>query len=193
MGFIGHGTGRGNASWNLRLTQTKSPPATASRRRSGAIHGRTVPRSRSCRVSPIAGAEHRQTIAHGVSRGTRVPTDHQPQGGDRRGRGPCSASTIGEGGFRTRKREDAKEPEPCSRVEQEVTKKPNAGGRFLGGRAFPKCLHGRILTLPPHGTGWRRPRRRSKAIPKAMRTSPPRILSKRGQCQDAPRLHGGRI
>jgi hypothetical protein len=33
---------------------------------------------------------------------------------------------------------------------------------------------GRILTLPPHGTGWRRPRRRSKAFRRAMRTSPPR-------------------
>jgi hypothetical protein len=26
-----------------------------------------------------------------------------------------------------------------------------------------KPSHGRILTLPPHGTGWRRPRRRSEA------------------------------
>jgi hypothetical protein len=48
----------------------------------------------------------------------------------------------------------------------------------------------RILKLPPQGTGWRRPRRRCKAIPEAMRTSPPRILSKRGQCQDAPGTRG---
>ena len=32
-----------------------------------------------------AGAEHRQMVAHGVSRGTRVQTAHQPQRGDRRG------------------------------------------------------------------------------------------------------------
>ena len=39
---------------------------------------------------------------------------------------------------------------------------------------------GRILTLPPHGTGWRRPRRRSKAVRRAMRTSPPRSPSQTG-------------
>ncbi len=51
---------------------------------------------------------------------------------------------------------------------------------------FPAALQpGRILTLLLHPTGWRRPRRRSKAIPMAMRTSTPRILSSRGQCQDA--------
>ena len=30
-------------------------------------------------------------------------------------------------------------------------------------------LAGRISPLPPHGTGWRRPRRRSKTLPMAMR------------------------
>jgi hypothetical protein len=35
---------------------------------------------------------------------------------------------------------------------------------------------GRILTLSPHGTGWRRPRRRAKAVRRAMRTSPPRCM-----------------
>ena len=30
------------------------------------------------------GAEHRKTVAHGVSRGTQVRKDHQPQRGDRR-------------------------------------------------------------------------------------------------------------
>jgi hypothetical protein len=49
----------------------------------------------------------------------------------------------------------------------------------------PPQRGGRILTLPSHATGRRRPRRRSRAIPMAMRTSPPRILSQRGQCQDA--------
>ncbi len=44
----------------------------------------------------------------------------------------------------------------------------------------------RISRLPPHGTEWRRPRRRSKAIPKAMRTSPPQVQSQRAQCGDAP-------
>jgi hypothetical protein len=29
----------------------------------------------------------------------------------------------------------------------------------------PHVADGRILTLPPHGTGWRRPRRRSETIP----------------------------
>jgi hypothetical protein len=46
---------------------------------------------------------------------------------------------------------------------------------------------GRLLTLPPHETGWRRPRRRSKTFLRATRTSPPRNLSHRGQYQVAPR------
>jgi hypothetical protein len=62
-------------------------------------------------MSPIAGAEHRQTLAHGVRRGSRVPTDHRPQRGDRCGRVQSSASTLGEDGFRTRRREGAKEPD----------------------------------------------------------------------------------
>jgi hypothetical protein len=49
-----------------------------------------------------------------------------------------------------------------------------------GNEASPRGVGGRILTLPPHGTGWRRPRRRSKAIPMAMRTSPPRSQSQTG-------------
>ncbi len=61
--------------------------------------------------------------------------------------------------------------------------------RSLSAETNPPSLNivtGRTLKLPPQGTGWRRPRRRSKAIPNAMRTSPPRILSKRGQSRDAP-------
>ena len=42
-----------------------------------------------------------------------------------------------------------------------------------------------MLILPPHGTGWRRPRRHSKACPKAMRTSPPRNHAQRGQSRHA--------
>jgi hypothetical protein len=42
------------------------------------------------------------------------------------------------------------------------------------------------LDIAPRGTGWRRPRRRSKIIPTAMRTSPPRILSKGGSVRMRP-------
>jgi hypothetical protein len=46
--------------------------------------------------------------------------------------------------------------------------------------------HECIWTLPPSGTGRRRPRRHSKAFPAAMRTSPPRNHAYVGQCPDAP-------
>ena len=36
-------------------------------------------------------------------------------------------------------------------------------------------------TLHRRETGWRRPRRRSRTVPKAMRTSPPRTQSDRGR------------
>ncbi len=39
------------------------------------------------------GAEHRQTIAHGFSRGSQVPKDHQPQRGDRRGMLQCTKNS----------------------------------------------------------------------------------------------------
>jgi hypothetical protein len=45
-----------------------------------------------------------------------------------------------------------------------------------------QAAKGRIMALPPQGTGRRRLRRRSKALPRAMRTSPPRILVQRGRC-----------
>jgi hypothetical protein len=52
------------------------------------------------------GAEHRQTIAHGVSRGSRVRKDHQPQRGDRHGRLPCTDTSREDA--KTRRREGGK-------------------------------------------------------------------------------------
>jgi hypothetical protein len=41
------------------------------------------------------------------------------------------------------------------------------------------------VSCPPHGTGRRRPRRRSAVLPKAMRTSPPRNHSQCRQCPES--------
>jgi hypothetical protein len=56
----------------------------------------------------------------------------------------------------------------------------------VGPQRRPWVRGGRISTLLPHGTGWRRPRRRSEAFPMATRTSPPRKPSQKGRVEMRP-------
>ena len=85
---------RGAWKWACRRQAKRSPgritrtAIARNERREGGTDPNALPwnleRQLAPPMLPIAGAEHRQTIAHRVSRGSRVLTDHQPQRGDRR-------------------------------------------------------------------------------------------------------------